>query len=129
MRVAYRPLLVLLVGIALAVMAIRVLHAQIKPPVYVVIDVSEVTDPAGYKAVGGRSTQAAAEPLKDFGGRYLARTENLSALDGAKPNRVVIIAFDSAEKARGWYNSPAQKEVNAIRMKTTKSRAFIVEGM
>lgn len=37
-------------------------------------------------------------------------------------------AFDSKEKARGWYNSPTQREVNAVRLKTTKSRAFIVEG-
>jgi uncharacterized protein (DUF1330 family) len=34
----------------------------------------------------------------------------------------------TAEKAQAWNNSPAQKEVNATRMKTTKSRVFIVEG-
>ena len=48
---------------------------------------------------------------------------------GAAPKRSVIIVFDSKEKAQGWYNSAAQKEINAIRTKTTKSRAFVVEGM
>lgn len=40
-----------------------------------------------------------------------------------------MIVFDSKEKAQAWYNSAPQKEVNAIRGKTTKSHAFMVEGM
>jgi len=59
----------------------------------------------------------------------LARTDKITALDGNAPKLSVIIAFDSKEKAQAWYNSAAQKEVTAIRTKTTKSRAFIVEGM
>lgn len=82
----------------------------------------------GWAAVAGRSTQAAAMLLKDFGGRFLVRTDNMTALDGTTPKRMAIIAFDSAEKAQSWYNSPAQKEVTATRIKTTKSRMFIVEG-
>jgi len=59
----------------------------------------------------------------------LARTDKITALDGNAPKLSVIIAFDSKKKAQAWYNSAAQKEVTAIRTKTTKSRAFIVEGM
>jgi len=67
--------------------------------------------------------------LKDFGGRYLVRTEEITALDGTAPKRFVIIAFDDAEKAKGWYKSPPQQQVNSVRSKATKSRSFIVEGM
>jgi len=59
----------------------------------------------------------------------LARTTKITALDGILPKRFIIAAFDSTENAKVWYDSPGQKKVNDIRMKTTKSRAFIVEGM
>jgi uncharacterized protein (DUF1330 family) len=119
----------ILAGVALGATAIQGLHAQAKPPVYGIVDFSEITDPAGYAALGGRTSAAAASEMKDFGGRFLARTENITALDGTPPKRFVIIAFDNAEKAQAWYNSPEQKQVNEIRTKTTKSRVFMVEGM
>ena len=121
--------LTLLAGAALGAAAIQALHAQAKPPVYAVVDISEITDPEGYKAIGQRSNEAGAAVFKELGGRYLARTDKITALDGTAPKRFVIIAFDSTEKAQAWNNSPAQKEVNALRTKTTKSRSFIVEGM
>jgi uncharacterized protein (DUF1330 family) len=110
----------LVVGAALGAATIQTLHAQAKSPVYVVVDIDEITDAAGYAAIGGRTAQAAAAVFKDSGGRYLARTDKITALDGNAPKRSVIIAFDSKEKAQAWYNSAAQKEVTAIRTKTTK---------
>jgi|PersoiStandDraft_1058852.scaffolds.fasta_scaffold27280_1 uncharacterized protein (DUF1330 family) len=129
MKVNRTLIMTLVVGTALGAAAMQALHAQATPPVYVVIDIDEITDPAGYAAVGGRNAEAAAAVFKDSGGRYLARTDKIAALDGNAPKRSVIIAFDSKEKVQGWYNSAAQKEINAIRTKTTKSRAFVVEGM
>jgi uncharacterized protein (DUF1330 family) len=129
MKVNRTLVMALVVGAALGAATIQTLHAQAKSPVYVVVDIDEITDAAGYAAIGGRTAQAAAAVFKDSGGRYLARTDKITALDGNAPKRSVIIAFDSKEKAQAWYNSAAQKEVTAIRTKTTKSRAFIVEGM
>ena len=40
-----------------------------------------------------------------------------------------MIAFDSEEQARAWHGSQAIRDVNAVRASTTKSRAFIVEGL
>jgi uncharacterized protein (DUF1330 family) len=51
----------------------------------------------------------------------------LAALDGAAPKRFVMVAFDSMEKASGFYQNT--KEMTAMRIKATKSRAFIVEGL
>jgi uncharacterized protein (DUF1330 family) len=129
MKTNFKLTLTLLAGAALGAAAIQALHAQAKPPVYAVVDISEITDPEGYKAIGQRSNEAGAAVFKELGGRYLARTDKITALDGTAPKRFVIIAFDSTEKAQAWNNSPAQKEVNALRTKTTKSRSFIVEGM
>jgi len=41
----------------------------------------------------------------------------------------MIIAFDSAEKAREWYDSPAYEAIKPIRQSAAKSRIFIVEGV
>ena len=102
------------------------LYAQTKAPAYVVIDISETMDVDAYiKAV------SAAEPkaTQSAGGRFIVRTNTPVALDGVPPNRFVLIRFDDAEKAKAWYSSPAIKEVNATRLKVTKSRAFMVEGL
>jgi uncharacterized protein (DUF1330 family) len=127
MKPNYKVAIALAAGVAIGGAALQGLHAQAKPPSYVVIDVSEITDPEGYKANSQRPS--ANTVTVKFGGRYIARTDKLTALDGTAPKRLVIVAFDSPEKAQAWYNSAAQKEVTAIRTKTTKSRSFIVEGM
>ena len=103
--------------------------AQAKPPVYVITDIIEITDAEGYKVIAQRSAADAAANFKEFGGRYLVRTDRVTALDGTAPKRLIIAAFDSTEKAQAWANSKHQKEVTAIRVKNTKSRSFIVEGM
>jgi uncharacterized protein (DUF1330 family) len=121
--------LAMLAGAAFGATAIRGLGAQTqaKPPTYVVIDITELSNPEGFKAV---TTSAAASParLAALGGRYLIRTEATVALDGTPPKRFVLLAFDSKEKAEAWYAAPDIKEINAIRDKTTTSNVFIVEG-
>jgi len=129
MKTRYTVALSMFAGVALGAAAIQALHAQAKPPVYAVVDIAEITDPEGFKAIGQRTNETAAAVFKDLGGRYIMRTDKITALDGTAPKRFIVIAFDSAEKAQAWNNSPAQKEVNATRVKTTKSRVFIVEGM
>ena len=126
MKVSYRLVLTMLSGVALGAILVTGLKAQAKPPAYVIIDVSEMMDADAYvKAV------SAAEPkaTTSAGGRFIIRTAKAIALDGPAPNRFVAIAFDSEEKAKAWYDSPAIKEVNAVRLKAAKSRAFIVEGL
>ena len=116
---------VLLAGFALGAVAVPGLHAQGKPGAYAVIDISEVVDPEGFKQLGPKAGPAAT----NAGGSFIVRTENIVAVDGTAPKRFVVIAFDSIDKAKAWLESPAQKEVDAIRQKTLKSRVFIAEGM
>jgi len=88
--------------------------------------VDEITDADGYKAMAKLGSANIAE-AKYLDARYVARTDNLAALDGITPKRFVMIAFDSMEKANGFYQNT--KEMTAMRIKATKSRAFIVEGL
>jgi uncharacterized protein (DUF1330 family) len=119
----------MLAGVAIGATAIkgRNAQAQAKPPTYVVIDIAEMTDPEGFKVI---PTSPATSPARTaaLGGRYLIRTESVTAVDGVPPKRFVVLAFDSREKAQGWADATDIKELNAIRAKTTKSRAFIVDG-
>ena len=121
------PGLTLLAGIAIGAFAVQGLHAQAKPPAYVVIDIAKMTDPEGFKAVTS-SPAAGPARLKELGGRYIIRSTTMTALDGAPSDRFVVLAFDSKEKAQGWADAPDIKAINAIRNKTTSSRSFIVEG-
>ena len=128
MKTNYKLALTLLAGAALGAAAIQGLHAQAKPPVIVVIDIEDVTDPEGFKVVTQRAPASTATVVQG-GGRYITRTDKIAALDGTPPKRSIIIAFDDAGKAQAWYNSSDQKEINEIRSKTTRSRAFVIEGM
>ena len=119
--------LAVLAGAAFGATAINGLKAQTKPPTYVVIDIGEMTDPEGFKAVPANPAASPAATAA-LGGHYVVRTETATALEGTPPKRFVLLAFDSPDKAKGWYNDPGTKAVNAIRAKTTKSRVFMVDG-
>jgi uncharacterized protein (DUF1330 family) len=121
------PGLTMLAGVAIGAFAIQGLHAEAKPPTYVVIDIAKMTDPEGFKAVTS-SPAAGPARLKELGGRYVIRSTAMTALDGTPPSRFVVLAFDSKEKAQAWADAADIKAINAIRSKTTVSRAFIVEG-
>jgi uncharacterized protein (DUF1330 family) len=107
--------------------AVGALNAQGKSPgAYAVVDIGEMTDPNLFKEqLLPKVTPAM---LAASGGQYLVRTDKVTAHDGTPPARFVIIAFDSMDKANAWASSPSQKEIDAIRLKSTKSRQFLVEG-
>jgi uncharacterized protein (DUF1330 family) len=128
MKAHYRLALTLLSGAALGAAVITGLNAQAKAPgAYVVVDITEISDPEGFKTLLPKAPPA----LAAFDGHFVTRTEKITGFDGTPPKRFVIIAFESVDKAKAWNDSPAQKEVNAIRAKSTKSRSFVVaaEGM
>ena len=110
---------------ALGGAAIEGLHAQMKPPTYVVVAIRSITDAEGYKTVAEKAPAIAAAS----GGHLVVVIDKIISLDGPSPKRFVLISFDSPEKAQAWYNSAAMKEVTAVRMKSTDSLAFIIEGV
>jgi len=46
-----------------------------------------------------------------------------------RPNRMVVVRFNSAEEARGWSNSPGYAELNAMRQRSANSNMILVEGV
>src|SRR5580693_3313538 len=109
--------------VALSAFEVKGLSAQSLPPTYFIVDFSEITDPEGFKALAAKATP---EILAGFGGKYMVRSQNITAVEGVAPKRLVIIAFDTPEHAKAWADVT---DTRAIRAKTTKSRSFIVEGL
>ena len=115
----------MLVGTALGAAAVNGLQAQGKTPgAYAILDISEILDPAAVPQIVAKAVPA----TKAAGGQYLAASEKITALSGDPPKRVAIVAFDSVDQAKAWYNSPAQQEVNAMDDKAVKHRWYIVDS-
>lgn len=125
MKEKYKLALTLLAGAALGGATLYELHAQTKAPAFVVVDIAEMTDVELYRTLIPKALDA----ISAFKGHYVMRGEKITSLDGTPPKRFIVIAFDSVETAKAWSNSAAQKEIDAIRVKSAKSRSFIVEGM
>jgi uncharacterized protein (DUF1330 family) len=125
MKTRYAVVLSMIAGAALGAASVGGLYAQGNAPgAYVVIDISEIKDPALFKTILARPSASTAP----FGGYNVIRTEKIEPLHGTPPKRFVVIAFDNADKAKAWDASAGGKETTAIRQKSTTSRAFIVDG-
>jgi uncharacterized protein (DUF1330 family) len=114
-------------GLVIGAVAIKDLQAQApssnKGPAFYIAEF-EVIDREGLKPYSARVSST----LEPFGGRFIVRGGKIAALEGEAPKGIVVIAFESMEKAQAWYDSPAYREIRPIRHKTAKSRVFILEG-
>ncbi|CBJ43978.1 DUF1330 domain-containing protein [Ralstonia solanacearum] len=116
---------------ALAILLAAPLHGQTRadkpdmPRAYYVAEF-EPTVPGAIRPYSERVEST----LKPFGGRFIARGGTLAALEGPAPKGVVvIIEFDSLERAQAWYRSPAYEALKPIRQRAGKSRVYIMEGV
>src|SRR5437588_7563247 len=125
MKTNLKLALALVAGVSIGAVATTVIQAQQAktPPGYLIAEV-EVTDPATMQKYG----EKVPDTLAPFNHRYLVRSRKVQTLEGEPPKGgVVEIEFDSMEKAREWYDSPAYSAIKAIRQSAAKSRIFIVE--
>jgi uncharacterized protein (DUF1330 family) len=114
------------IGLGFGAIATRGLHARTTtPPVYVVVEIDEITDANGFEALR-QTADATAVEVQFEDGRYFARTENVTALDGSAPKFFALIAFDNMTRAKAFNDS--MKNNTALRARVTKSRSFIVDG-
>ena len=126
MKIHYILPLAVAIGLGFGAGAIGGLHARTAtPPVYVVVEIDEITDAKGFEALR-QADDATAIEVQFEDGRYFAHTENVTALDGSAPKFFAFIAFDNMTKAKTFNDS--LKNTTALRTRVTKSRSFIVEG-
>jgi uncharacterized protein (DUF1330 family) len=126
MKTNYKLAVALVAGAAVGGAAIQVLHAQAKPPVYVVGEVN-VTNVDAYTK---EYVPLARASIKNSGGKSVAASQNVTSLEGApQTSRVTINAFDSLEKAKAWRTGAEYTEARKIGDKYATFRAYVVEGL
>ena len=93
-------------------------------PAYMIVDI-DVHDSAAYdeyrKLVGAT--------LAQYGGKFVVRGGKIDVLEGSwNPKRIVVLEFESAARARQWYDSEEYRVPRQIRMRASKGNIIVVEG-
>ena len=126
MKTRYTVALSICAGVAVGAAAVQALHAQAKPPAYVVAEI-DVTNPEPYEK---EYVPPAAKAITDGGGKYIVRGGKTAAIYGEPPQpRIAVMAFESMEKAQAAFNSSAFKEAKKVGDKYAKFRVYAVEGV
>jgi uncharacterized protein (DUF1330 family) len=132
MNTKFKLTLAMLAGAAIGAAAVNGLHAQAKPPLYLVSEI-DVTNPEAYGKEYAPKAQAL---IKASGGRFLAigglagaGAGKVTAFDGEAPKRTTVQVWDSMEKYQAYRDLPAFKEARQIGEKYAKFRTFAVEGV
>jgi uncharacterized protein (DUF1330 family) len=94
-------------------------------PAYVILNI-EVTNPDRF----AEYARTGAPTVAGYGGRYLARGGTTEKLEGTlQPKRVVVIEFESADRARAWWASSEYAGPKAVRQSSAHSDVILVEGV
>jgi uncharacterized protein (DUF1330 family) len=92
---------------------------------YVIVDI-DVTNPAAYDEY----RKLAPPTVAAFGGKYLARGGRTETWEGEWiPNRLVILEFESVERARQWLDSPEYSAIKHVRHEAAKTKMVVIEGV
>ena len=125
MKIQLTVALALFIGAGLGAVAVQGLHAQAKPPAYVIAEI-DVANQDGYMK---EYIPAGQKAVVDGGGKYLARGTKTAAFKGEPPKRIVLFVFENFDKAQAAFTSPAFVEAAKIGEKYAKFRIFAVEGV
>jgi uncharacterized protein (DUF1330 family) len=91
---------------------------------YVLVDI-DIKDPplyADYESL-------VSETVAAYGGRYLACGGRTETFEGDwQPKRLIILEFESLERARQWLDSPEYVPVKRLRHKAAQSNMVAIEG-
>ena len=85
----------------------------------------DVRDPERYKDY----ISTAAPAFTEFGAKALVRGGAVTPLDGEARARNVVWEFESVEKAKACYDSPAYQAATLIRQECSDADIVIVEGV
>ncbi len=92
---------------------------------YVVAEI-EVTDPALFEEYRGKVPAT----IGAYGGRYLVRGGETERLEGDRPlRRMVVLEFESPQRASEWYHSEEYRPLKALRMKASKGHMVLTAGL
>ena len=86
------------------------------------VSISDRAAMTGYMAEAPESVHA-------YGGEYLVRTGDITALEGDAPyERVVLLRFPDKEKALAWYHSDEYRDLRDVRWRSADAHIICVPG-
>jgi uncharacterized protein (DUF1330 family) len=92
---------------------------------YLISDIT-VGDSAAFEVYRTR----AADAIRTYGGRYLARLGEVQVLEGSwNPNMIVVVEFPSLGQARAWYRSTEYAFALEVRDKALSRNLILVNGV
>ena len=118
-------LISVMAGAAAGAAAVQALHAQAKPPAFVVGEI----DVKNAELLDKEYVPVASKAVREGGGRYLVAGGKSVSFYGEPPRRIAIMAFDNLEKAEAAFNSTAYKQAKAVGDKYATFRIYAVEGV
>ena len=125
MKARFAMALSMVVGAALGGAAIQALHAQAKPPVYM-IAINELSDPERYAK---EYVSPAQKTVKDHGGEYVAAGPGTQVAGNLPHGPVVILRWDSMEALQAWHKSADFQAALKIGEKYAKFNIVAVTGL
>lgn len=94
-------------------------------PAYFIVDI-DITDPGRY----AEYIKAAPASIAAYGGKYVVRGGRAQRVEGSwDPKRVVVVQFDTYERALEWWASDEYREAKALRQAAAISNMILVEGL
>jgi len=92
---------------------------------YVIVEI-DIVDPAGYEEYKKLATAT----VEKYGGKYIIRGGAVETLEGDwNAKRIVVLQFDSIQRAKEWLNSEEYREPRKMRHRTARTRMVVVEGV
>jgi uncharacterized protein (DUF1330 family) len=121
----------LVAGTVIGAAAVTGLHAQAKPPVYLVSEI-DVTNPEAYAREfaprGQASVRGSGARFAAIGGTAGVGAKPIIAIAGTPPKRVTIQVWDSMEALNKWYKGEEYQAALKIGEQYATFRRYAVEG-
>jgi uncharacterized protein (DUF1330 family) len=93
-------------------------------PANIIVEI-DILDPVGYEEY----KKQAAATVEKYGGKYIVRGGKTEVLEGEwNPKRIVVLQFESAQRAREWLNCEEYREPRKMRHRTARTNMILVEG-
>jgi uncharacterized protein (DUF1330 family) len=91
---------------------------------YIIAEVT-ITDPQGFE----QYRQMVPATVAKYGGKFVVRGGQMEKLEGTwEPKRLVVIEFESAERAKQWWACEDYREAKALRQRTAQTNMIVIEG-
>lgn len=93
---------------------------------YLIANIESIHDQASYDEYRKHTPGV----IQQYGGKFIVRGGAVTALEGGwDPGRCVVIEFPDLTTAKKFYHSPEYQKILPLRLKASKGKAIIVEGV